>query len=172
MTISNVILICTTVCVGLMAGLFFSFSYSVVLGLGRLSNADYISAMQHINRAIQNPVFFIIFLGSLILVPLCAYKHFSYPVSTNFWLLLAASILYLIGAFGTTVFGNIPLNNSLDKFDLTNSSLEAINLQRTNFEAKWNNLNIIRTVSSVLSFILFIVVCIYSSYNSSLPKNL
>ncbi len=171
MTISNILLIATTVCAGLMAGLFFSFSYSVVLGLGRLSNSEYISAMQHINRAIQNPVFFIIFFGSLILLPLCVYNQYSYPISTNFWLILTAAILYITGAFGTTIFGNIPLNDSLDKFDLSNSSQEAISLQRTIFESKWNNLNTIRTLSSVLSFILLVIACVYYPAGNPVREN-
>jgi hypothetical protein len=30
--------------------------------------------------------------------------------------LLAATVIYLIGVFGLTVFGNVPLNNTLDRF--------------------------------------------------------
>ena len=166
MTTSTIILIATTVCVGLMAGLFYSYSCSVVTGLGKLSNTEYLLAMQSINRAIQNPVFFVGFFGSLILLPVCTYMNYIAPASTHFRLLLGATVIYIIGAFAVTVFGNIPLNNTLDKFDLINQSKEAIALQRNLFESRWNNLNIIRMISSLISFILLVIACAYGEKNT------
>ncbi len=171
MAISNFTLIVTTTCVGLIAGLFYSYSCSVTLGLNKLPDTQYISAMQSINRAIQNPIFFASFFGALVLLPICTYLKYSHPVSPGFWLLLAATLIYLIGTFGVTVIGNIPLNNSLDKFDLTNASKEAISTQRAAFETKWNNLNTIRTISSILSFILVIIACLNNSANNSTSSN-
>jgi uncharacterized membrane protein len=49
---------------GLMAGLFFAFSVSVMKALGRLPSAEGIAAMQSINIAIINPVFLAAFLGT------------------------------------------------------------------------------------------------------------
>ncbi len=163
MTISNISLIFTTIFVGLMAGLFYSYSCSVSLGLKKLSDTEYILAMQSINRAIQNPVFFISFFGSLVLLPVSTYLEYGNPIVSSFWLLLIAAGLYIIGTFGVTIFGNIPLNNTLDKFDVAGSSKEAITLQRTMFETRWNNLNTIRTATSILSFIILIIACINSS---------
>ncbi len=143
-----------------MAGLFYAFSCSVNLGLARLSNAEYISAMQSINRAIQNPIFFAAFFGAPILLPLSVFLHYGQPLSVRFWFLLAATIIYLIGTFGVTIFGNVPLNNTLDRFDLQAASEAEIALQRGYFEGRWNNLNTIRTVSSTLAMILVIIGCL------------
>jgi len=162
MTVSNAILMLTATCVALMTGLFYSYSCSVVPGLKFLRDAEYISAMQSINKAIQNPVFFISFFGAPLLLPVTTYMNYSHPQSTRFWLLLSATILYLAGVFCVTVFGNIPLNNALEKFNLLNSSKKIINSQRISFEQKWNNLNIARTISSILSLILVIIACINS----------
>ena len=49
---------------GLMAGLFFAFSVSVMKALGRLPSAEGIAAMQSINVAIINPVFLAAFFGT------------------------------------------------------------------------------------------------------------
>ena len=49
---------------GLMAGLFFAFSVSVMKALARLSSAEGIAAMQSINVAIINPVFVAAFFGT------------------------------------------------------------------------------------------------------------
>jgi uncharacterized membrane protein len=54
---------------GLVAGLLYSYSTSVNPGLKALPDNEYIRAMQSINTAIQNPVFFIAFMGLLLLFP-------------------------------------------------------------------------------------------------------
>jgi len=162
MTTSNVILVFTTTCTALIAGLFYSYSYSVVPGLKSVNDSTYIASMQSINRAIQNPVFFAGFFGALILLPVSAYMNYSQHPSLRFWLLLTAAIIYLTGVIGVTVVGNIPLNNALEKFNLLNASKDAINLQRTLFERPWNNLNTVRTISSILSLVLVIIACINS----------
>ncbi len=159
-TLTNIILVITATTTALMAGLFYAFSCSVNLGLARLSNAEYISAMQSINRAIQNPIFFAAFFGAPILLPFSVFMHYGQPLSMRFWFLLAATIIYLIGTFGVTVFGNVPLNNTLDRFDLQAASEDDIALQRANFERRWNNLNTIRTVSSTLAVIFVVTSCL------------
>lgn len=160
MTVSNIVLLAATICVALMAGLFYSYSCSVIPGLGRLPDGQYISAMQSINKAIQNPVFFISFFGALLLLPVATYINYSRPPSLVFWFLLTAMIIYFSGAFLITVFGNIPLNNSLDKFDMANASMESIRKQRMLFETKWNNLNTVRTVSSLLALVCTLLACL------------
>ena len=162
MTFNNIVLAGATTCTALMAGLFFSYSFSVVSGLRTLPDQEYIAAMQSINRAIQNPGFFIIFFGTVVLLPLSTYMNYSHPASPSFWLLLAATIIYIAAVVGTTAIGNIPLNNALDKFNLLNASKEAINNQRALFENRWNMLNNIRTVASIVSLLLLIIACINS----------
>jgi uncharacterized membrane protein len=166
MTISNFTLIVTTTFTGLMAGLFFSYSFSVVAGLGKLPDIQYLMAMQSINREIQNPVFFICFFGALISLPVCTYFQYSVASSLVFRLVLLAAIIYLVGSFAVTAIGNIPLNNALDKFDVATAAKEAISAQRTAFESRWNNLNTLRTVASILSFILLVTACLYHSGNA------
>lgn len=155
MTVQNIILVVAAMVTALMAGLFYAFSCAVNLGLARLSNAEYISAMQSINRAIQNPVFFAAFFGAPIFLLLSTFLH--YGQSMRFRFLLAATVIYLIGTFGITVFGNVPLNNALDGFNLETASEEEIALQRANFEMRWNNLNTVRTVYSTLAVILVVI---------------
>jgi uncharacterized membrane protein len=116
--------------------------------------------MQSINRAIQNPVFFAAFFGAPILLLLSVFLHYTQPLPAQFWFLLAATIIYLTGTFGVTVSGNVPLNNTLDRFDLQKSSEAEIAVQRNHFEARWNNLNTIRAVSSTLALILIVIACL------------
>ena len=165
MTTSNLILVLTTTCTALMAGLFYSYSCSVVPGFKLLSDPEYIASMQSINKAIQNPLFFLCFFGTLILLPISTYLNYFQHSPLRFWLLLTSTILYFIGVFAVTVFGNIPLNNALEKFNMLNASIDTISKQRTIFEKQWNNLNIIRTVSSIASLIFIIIACINTDKN-------
>ncbi len=144
-----------------MAGLFFAWSFSVMLGLAKVSDREFVAAMQSMNREIQNPVFFIFFFGATIFLPLAVVFNYQSPLSATFWLLLIAAIIYLVGVMGVTFLGNIPLNNTLDAFKLDGATAEAITAQRANFERTWVNLNMIRTVSSFTAIVLVIIACVF-----------
>ena len=159
MQLNNIILLIATLTTGLMAGLFYAWSFSVTTGLSKLSDTNYIEAMQSLNKAILNPAFFLIFWGSILSLMLATILHYEQPLSSIFWLLLIATVVYLIGSIAVTFSGNIPLNNSLEIFKLNSSSVEEIKLQRTAFESRWNKLNMIRTISSSLAFIVLIIAC-------------
>lgn len=155
---ANIILIITATLNALVAGLFFAWSVSVTLGLARVSDSEYVSVMQAINRAIQNPVFFAAFFGAQIFLPICLFLF--YGQSSRFFLILAATVIYTIGVMGVTIFGNVPMNDRLDRIDMKSASIEEISLQRKNYEGTWNTLNNIRTVSSTLAVILIIIACV------------
>ena len=159
MQLNNIILLIATLTTGLMAGLFYAWSFSVTTGLLKLSDTSYIEAMQSLNKAILNPAFFLIFWGSILSLILVTILHYEQPLSSIFWHLLIATVVYLIGSIAVTIVGNVPLNNSLEKFQLISSSLEEIKLQRAAFESRWNTLNMIRTISSSLAFIVLIIAC-------------
>ena len=157
----NIVLVLAGTTTALMAGLFYAWSCSVNLGLAKLSDEGYLTAMQEINRAILNPVFFAGFFGALVLLPLSAYLHYSQPVQLKFWLLVAATLCYIIGTFGVTIFGNVPLNNAIDAFNLKSATAEAMRLQRSGFEATWNSLNTIRAVAATMAIVLVLIACLY-----------
>lgn len=160
MKMTTIVLILTATLTALIAGLFYSYSCSVVLGLGKLSDAEYLKSMQSINREILNPVFFISFMGTAILLPVSAFLFRSQ--GSVFIFLLLAAIAYLIGVFGVTMFGNVPLNDQLDKFDIINSTTDSIKKMRETFENRWNFLNNIRTVFSVISIVLVVCACVWN----------
>ncbi|HEY9048890.1 MAG TPA: anthrone oxygenase family protein [Ohtaekwangia sp.] len=165
-SMSTIILILTATTTALIGGLFYSYSCSVNPGLGRLPDASYIAAMQSINKAIINPLFMMSFLGTLILLPLCTYSNYSAPASLRFYLLLAATILYAVGVFGVTMFGNVPLNDALARVDLQTSSALQIKEHRLAFEDPWNSLHRIRSIASVGTLILVILACVLGRQSS------
>jgi len=141
---------------GLMAGVFFTWSNAVKPGIGKLSDLEYLKALQSMNRVILNNTFKIIFIGAVITTALLPILNFNMFPKNIFWLFISAFIIYWVGAFGVTIFGNIPLNEILDKTSIENFSFEELKVLRKSIEVKWNNLNLFRAISSGLSFILLI----------------
>jgi uncharacterized membrane protein len=162
-TMITFVFVITTLVTGLIAGLFYSYSCSVSPGLGLLPDAAYLKAMQSINRAILNPVFFISFMGTLVLLPVSAWLSYRELPSFQFWYFLAAAIIYIVAVFGVTIGGNVPLNEALDKFNIEDASTAQVVQQRLQFEAKWNMLNTIRTLGSVASLALAVLGCLARS---------
>lgn len=158
MKMITLVLLITGVLTALIGGLFYAYSCSVVLGLGKLSDVEYLKAMQNINREILNPAFFMSFMGTAILLPVSAFLFRGQP---PFIFLVLASLAYLIGVFGVTVAGNVPMNDILDKFDISNAAEGAVRQMRDSFENRWNFLNNIRTGFSILSIILVICACLW-----------
>lgn len=155
----NIILIITTLFSGLMAGLFYSWSISVTPGLAKINDVSYLQAFQSMNRAILNPLFFGVFFGLVILLPVLSYFSCQNSISNQFWYVILATILYFIGIIGVTIAGNIPLNNSLEALQIESMTPEQMDEFRKGFEIKWNRLNLIRTISSSLTFLLLVTAC-------------
>ena len=160
MTFANIALLAAAFTTALIAGLFYAYSCSVNAGLGRLPDTGYLAAMQAINREILNPLFFMSFMGTLILLPLATWLQYGQPVSLRFYLLLAATLVYGIGTFGVTIIGNVPMNNALDAFNIQAASAEEISQHRALFEKPWNKLHSIRTIANAIALILVLVACI------------
>jgi len=148
------VLLSALVTTALMAGLFFSWSCAITAGLGKLPDANYLAAMQSINRTILNPLFFSCFFGAALLLPLSAWQAYGVATPLRFWLLLGAAVCYLAGVMGVTIFGNVSLNDALDAFQMDQASAEAMATQRAAFEARWNALNNLRTVASAVAVVL------------------
>lgn len=157
MAFYQLVQIVTVLLTGLAAGLFYSYACSVTGALAKLPDREYIATFQSINAAILNGWFFASFMGSLIFLPLATWLSYQSDIQFSFGLLLSATVLYVIGVFGVTVFGNVPLNNMIARFDLDAATPKDILSLRERFERPWNNLNLIRTVAAVLSFLLAVL---------------
>ncbi|PWH82317.1 DUF1772 domain-containing protein [Algibacter marinivivus] len=139
----------------LSTGFFFAWSVSVILGTKKVGDFTYLESMQSINKEILNPAFFIVFFGSLIMLVMSASMQFNNK--SMFGLVLASAIIYLIGTFGITAFGNVPLNNELEALNITKLSILELKNFRTYYESAWNQYHNIRTISSIISFILLLI---------------
>jgi len=157
MKLADITLFTATAFTGLMAGFFFSYSVSVTLGLGKLEDREFLAAMQHINKEIQNPMFFTCFFGALLMLFIACFACYN---QKSFLFLIIAALLYFFGVFLVTIFANVPLNNNLEVFDIPSSTAITAKQMRNSFEKRWNFWNSMRTVSSLLSLLIVILICI------------
>jgi len=71
--------------------------------------------------------------------------------------LILAPIVYLPTVFFMTMFGNVPMNNKLERLDHTTPEAEAYWVK---YGRDWTRLNHVRTLGSVLTAGLYIIAAI------------
>jgi uncharacterized membrane protein len=137
---------------GLAAGIFFAFSTFVMAGLGRIPAEQGIAAMQSINITVLNPASFLAFFGTAMLCLAAAVSAFIQWDQPGSALVLAASLIYLIGCIGVTIFANVPLNEALALVQPDTQGAGAVWSRYLDVWTAWNH---VRTVAPLVSAILF-----------------
>src|SRR4051794_40741189 len=128
-----------TLTTGLLAGLYYAYACSVMPGLARTDDHTFVSAMNHINDAIQNPVFFVTFVGAPAATALLAWRERRAPRTDRRWVRIALGLNVL--ALITTMAINVPLNDALAKDG-----------DRDAFEGAWVVWNVVRAVAVTGAF--------------------
>lgn len=107
----GVLLAVTTVLTGLLAGVYYGFSVAIMPGLSQTADEVFAAAFNGINVAIQNPVFFLSFMGAPLLSIIAVFVCRRGPKGRTGWLIAAAilNVLSLVNTFAL----NIPLNEAL-----------------------------------------------------------
>lgn len=138
---------------GLNAGLFFIFSVCIMGALARLPVPEGIAAMNAINVVIQNPLFFLAFLGTGVVAVAIVVSAFIQggPGST---LAIAGAIAFLAGTIGVTMVVNVPMNDALAAAQPASS--EAASLW-SGYLSGWTGWNHVRTLASMASLLLFVL---------------
>ncbi|MCC0100523.1 DUF1772 domain-containing protein [Streptomyces flavotricini] len=152
--IATVLLMVSTVLVGLMAGLFFAFDVSVMPGPARGGGRTYVTAMQNMNAVIDgNGLFGTVFVVALFAaVASAAVELRRGRRGVAVWV-GAAAVLYL-AVLVVTLTVNIPLNNELadagDAARLTDFPIV------DRFRGTWAATNIVRTACSTAALIALV----------------
>lgn len=142
-TASFVVLIAATVAAGLLAGLFYAYTVSVMPGLARGGDAAFVEGMRGINIAIVNGWFMLTFLGAPVLTALAGFLHLR-AGWTLWW--IVAGFACLLAMLVITAAVHIPLNNALD------AGRDGYAQLRARFEAPWVRWNTVRTLASIAGF--------------------
>jgi uncharacterized membrane protein len=142
---------------GLIAGVFFIFSFAVMRALSRITPFSGMWAMQSINIYILNPVFLGVFLGTGIIcagLAITAVVRWHLPGAG--WM-LAGTMIYIIGSIGVTMIFNVPMNNALMVADpATPEGLELWAKYLTDWTF-WNHIRTFASIAACASLIMALI---------------
>lgn len=138
---------------GLMAGLFFTYSNSIMPSLARVPVPQGVLTMNTINVVIQNPLFLAVFMGTALLCLVTIAGALLGWTPRPLWAALGA-VLYLAGCIAVTIGINVPMNNALAA--VAADSAEAARLWATYLD-RWVFWNHIRAVACTGSMAALIV---------------
>ena len=146
-------LVCALGC-GVVAGVLFAFSTSVMRALGALPPAQGMAAMQSINVVILNPWFLTPFFGTALMCLLAVVLSLRRWSDVDARYALVAGGLYVVGTIGVTMLFNVPRNEALAT--LSPSHADAAGLW-ARYLSSWTAWNHVRTAAAFGAAILFTI---------------
>ncbi len=135
---------------GAMAGFFYAYSMSVMWGLDASDPKAAIAAMQGINIAVRNAIFFPAFFGTPVVALLAAVLWRIQGKHDVALLLALAAVAYLVGSFLVTIALNVPMNERLARTAIP-AEIEAARAIWEGYSIPWTLWNHIRTGSSFMT---------------------
>lgn len=139
------------------AGVFSAFSEFVMAGLLRAAPAAGIEVMQHINRTVLRTQFVAGILSIAAFSVLFAlYGIVAFEGAAVVTLVLAPAV-YVPSVFLMTMFGNVPMNNRLERLDHNNTRTRDY---WVHYGRKWTRLNHVRYAGSVTTAGLYLVAAV------------
>ncbi len=135
-------------------GVFSAFSEFIMAGLLRAETQGGIEAMQHINKTVLKTQFV---AGLILIAPLSilfAIFSFSAFEGAARALLIMAPIVYVPAVFLMTTFGNVPMNNRLDRLDYQSAEAQ---IYWRHYGRVWTRLNHVRSLGSIVTALVYLV---------------
>lgn len=139
---------------GLVAGIFFAYSYSVMGALAKVPPPHGIAVMQSINVVIVNPVFLTVFIGTAVLSVVSVILELVSWSGTGSVFAVVGAVLYIVGSIVVTGGANVPRNNALDRVD---PETEDAAKYWAGFLPQWTAWNTVRMLASLLASAAFIL---------------
>lgn len=140
-----------TVTMGIAAGVYFTFSVGIIPGLSASDDRTFVIAMQEIIVAIENPVFFLVFFGALLLSGAAAIVHGRSGLRVVAAWEWAAFVCYAV-SLAITFFVSVPLNDDLVAAGHPDQ-ISDIGTVVADFEGPWVVSNIGRVVAGTLALV-------------------
>ena len=147
MTIANTTALAATLFVGAIFGFFYAYVCSAMWGLDAADPRVAIPAMQEINAAVSNPVFFpAFFLTPAVLFAAGLLYRAAGAGAPAAWFLAAAAV-YVVGGLALTIAVNVPMNSNLAALSVPDTAEEARVIWEA-YSPRWQLYNLIRTIAS------------------------
>lgn len=149
-----IVLVALIVTSGLLAGFFFAWWCSCMVGLRRVSDAAFVETMQAINGVLPNSRFAIPFFAPVLLAPILAWMLLGGGQRTaGAWAVVAT--VFSAVTFVITAGRNVPLNNELARAQLSDATSA-----RKAFERPWVRWNTVRTLTSTIAFVASVLMLV------------
>ncbi len=147
---ADIVLVAAVVAVGLVAGLFYFSAIAVMPALTAAEDRTLVDAMQQMIDKIENPAFFLIFLGAPALAAVAlSQARRAGSAETAAWI-VAGLALYAVMVVVTFAV-HIPLNDDLVAAG-DPATIENLTAVRDDFATPWVAWDIVRTLTSTLAF--------------------
>lgn len=142
-----------TFCIGLFAGLLYTFQQGVIPTLNTLTAVEYAKVEQGLIRALDAfPTGVIVVANLAMLLPLYSLVRLWKERRSFYWRLTALGwLLFFFGVGVFTIVLNVPINNAVLAWDPAAPPADWETARAT-----WNTLNAIRTPINYLSFLLMV----------------
>jgi uncharacterized membrane protein len=139
------------------AGFFWSWSFTVMPGLGAAPAEAAIAAMRAANAGIRTPGFAFVFFGPALLAPIAAGLGFAAGFRTAALYALLAAALYLGGVILVTFLVNLPLNDALEAARPAAGEAQAT---WRSYAAPWTAWNHLRTAAATAAFLALLLAAL------------
>jgi uncharacterized membrane protein len=147
---ADIVLGAAVIAMGLLAGLFYAFDVAVMPALTAADDRTLVDAMQQMIDKIENPAFFLTFLGAPALAAVALFQaRRSGSAKTAGWI-VAGLALYTVMVVVTFAF-HVPLNDDLKKAG-DPARIENPAAVRDDFVTPWVGWNIVRTLATTAAF--------------------
>jgi uncharacterized membrane protein len=130
----------------LASGALFAVSAFVMGALDRLAPEHGLLAMQSINRRAVTPAFMTALFAP---AALCV----AVAIGDGSAVAIAGAALYLLGPIGTTIAGNVPLNDALARIEPADPQAERL---WRDYSRRWTALNHLRTALGIAAAALLV----------------
>ncbi|GIH75955.1 DUF1772 domain-containing protein [Planobispora longispora] len=157
-----------TTLMGLIAGFFYAYACSVMIGLARVDDRTFIDSMQWINATVRNVWFAPAFFGALLVTAVAAALHLGRAQRPVLGWVVAALVLYG-AAFGITMGVNVPLNEQLAAAG-DPASLADPAAARASYEGVWTAWNTTRTVASTAALACLVRALMLHGRHTARPE--
>ncbi len=135
------------------AGFFYAYSCSVLIGFDAAEPDVAIAAMQANNATIRNIWFAPAYFGPVFIGAAVAFVYLPRIRTVAGQAAIAAVLVYLLAAFLVTVVFNVPLNHALADAGGFETQ-EAARKVWEDYRGPWGTWNLVRTIASFLSVAL------------------
>lgn len=132
---------------GMMAGVFFIFSNTIMRALDNVPGGHGLSGMQQINRIIINPLFLGLFMGTALVALLLILLRMGWGSGLVNGHVFSAACIYLVAGLLVTAVKNVPMNRALERLSVGEVGAE----RWADYLHRWTFWNHVRGIACFVS---------------------